>query len=148
MSVFIRLLMVACLLVSVSPAVAQQEKLTIFADEWPPFSGESLPNKGISLDVIATVLTQAGYDVETSVLPWARIMEMATANQIDIVGSLFFDPVMTEYVTYAEPFFSTDVRLVQQTGADHAYTSVKDLTPFSIAVGTRFLYQPEFDKAD
>lgn len=147
MIIFSRLFLLVISFSIVFPAFADQKKLTVVADEWPPFSGENLPNKGISLDVISAVLTRAGYDIETSVLPWARIMNMASTDQIDIIGSLFFDPTMTEHVTYAEPFFATDVRLVQQTGSNHAYTSVKDLTPFSIAVGKGFLYQDEFDRA-
>ncbi|KMW57186.1 ABC-type amino acid transporter [Candidatus Rhodobacter oscarellae] len=139
---------ITALLWGASPALADQRTLTVVADEWPPFSGEALPNKGISLDVISTILTRAGYEVRTSVLPWARIMSMATEQDIEIVGSLFFDPEMTEFVTYAEPFFSTDVRLVAQTGSVIAYTSVEDLRPYSIAVGTGFLYQDEFDQAD
>ncbi len=140
--------MMIVLLLSAPPVFAEQKILTVVADEWPPFSGENLPNKGISLDVISTVLTRAGYDVRTSVLPWARIMNMASENDIEIVGSLFFDPAMTTHVTYAEPFFSTDVRLVAPSGSTVEYTSVKDLEPFSIAVGAGFLYQDEFDQAD
>lgn len=142
----------ACLMTatiySASPGLADQRTLTVVADEWPPFSGENLPNKGISLDVISTVLTRAGYEVRTSVLPWARIMNMASENNVEIVGSLFFDPEMTTHVTYAEPFFSTDVRLVAPTGSQIEYTSVEDLKPYSIAVGAGFLYQDEFDQAD
>ena len=140
---------VCCLTAFVSlPALSQETKLTIVADEWPPFSGQSLPNKGMSLDVISTVLTRAGYEVETSVLPWARIMNMASSGQIEVVGSLFFDPEMTKHVTYAEPFYATDVKLVQRIGEDHRFTSVEDLAPYSIAVGAGFLYQDEFDAAD
>lgn len=133
---------------SASPGHADNRTLTVVADEWPPFSGEQLPNKGISLDVISTVLTRAGYDVRTSVLPWARIMNMASEDKIEIVGSLFFDPAMTAHVTYADPFFSTDVRLVAPTGSQIEYTSVEDLKLYSIAVGAGFLYQDEFDQAD
>lgn len=143
----VHLYLMSVLLWSASPAIANQRTLTVVADEWPPFSGENLPNKGISLDVIATVLTRAGYDVRTSVLPWARIMNMASNNKIEIVGSLFFDPAMTTHVTYAESFFSTDIRLVAPSGSPVEYTSVEDLKSYSIAVGAGFLYQDEFDKA-
>lgn len=108
----------------------------------------TLPNKGISLDVISAVLTRAGYEVRTSVLPWARIMNMATEGDIEIVVSLFYDTVMTSHVTYAEPFFTTDVRLVAPMGSQVEYTGVEDLKPYSIAVGAGFLYQDEFDQAD
>ena len=64
---------VASTLVCALPALAQKT-LSIVADEWPPFSGQALPNKGISVDVISAVLIRAGYEVESKILPWARIM--------------------------------------------------------------------------
>ncbi|MBT8154122.1 transporter substrate-binding domain-containing protein [Epibacterium ulvae] len=130
------------------PTLSSAETLKIVADEWPPFSGASLPSKGISLDVICEVLKRAGYQVETEVVPWARIMNGATSGQYDVIGSLFFDPALESYLTYADAFYETDVRLVQRSGAEHAYTSVDALRPFSIAVGDGFLYQDEFDRAD
>jgi len=144
----VRFCLLSTLLWSASPGAADQRVLTVVADEWPPFSGENLPNRGISLDVISAVLTRAGYEVQTSVLPWARIMSMASEDKVEIVGSLFYDPAMTDHVTYAEPFFSTDVRLVAPTGSAIEYTSVGDLKRYSIAVGAGFLYQDEFDQAD
>ncbi len=144
----LRKLILAAFLGACVPTVSSADTLTIVADEWPPFSGVSLPGKGISLDVIGEVLKRAGYQVETEVLPWARIMNGATSGQYDAIGSLFFDPELENYLTYADPFYETDVRLVQRAGSDHAFTSVEALRPFSFAVGDGFLYQDEFDRAD
>jgi polar amino acid transport system substrate-binding protein len=128
--------------------LAQSRTLTVVADEWPPFSGSELPGGGMSLDVISTVLEMAGYSVQTKVIPWARIMDGAPAGEFDIVGSLFADDDIAQYMTYGAPFYSTDVRLVQPVGEDHAFMSVPALRPYSIAVGEGFLYQDEFDRAD
>lgn len=131
-----------------SPAVAQTAPLIAAADEWPPFSGASLPGQGMSLDVINAVLTEAGYDVQTEVVPWARIMGDVEIGRFDIIGSLFADPEMETYLIYSDPFYITDVQLVQRTGDSHAYTTVEALRPYTIAVGDGFLYQDEFDRAD
>ncbi|MEO0400766.1 MAG: transporter substrate-binding domain-containing protein [Pseudomonadota bacterium] len=127
---------------------AEQRTLTVVADDWPPFSGSALPNGGMSLDVISTVLQRAGYKVETQVVPWARIMSGARSGEFDVIGSLFEDADMKKFVSYGDPFFSTDVRLVQPAGGTHRFTSVAALRPFSIAVGDGFVYQDEFDRAD
>ncbi len=128
-------------------ATAQTAPLLAAADEWPPFSGVDLPGQGMSLDVIHTVLTEAGYDVTTRVVPWARLMGDADIGQFDIIGSLFADPELEEYLIYSDPFFLTEVRLVQPVGETYAFTTVADLRPFSIAVGDGFLYEDEFDRA-
>ena len=131
-----------------SPLSARAQVITVVADEWPPFSGETLPNKGISLDVITTVLRKAGYTVKAKVLPWARIMEGARGGEHDIVGSLFYDAELEEFMTYGDAYFETDVKFVQRKGMDHLYTDLDALRPYSIAVGDGFLYADDFDRAD
>jgi polar amino acid transport system substrate-binding protein len=131
-----------------SPLSARAQVITVVADEWPPFSGEALPNKGISLDVITTVLRRAGYAVEAKVLPWARIMEGARGGEHDIVGSLFYDAELEAFMTYGDSYFETDVTFVQRKGGKHRYTDLDALRPYSIAVGDGFLYADDFDRAD
>ncbi len=130
------------------PNEGRADPITVVADEWPPFSGESLPNGGISLDVIATVLRRAGYEVETEVLPWARIIDGSRRGDYDIVGSLFFDPGIASYMTYGDPFYETEIRFAQQTGAGHTVNGLASLRPYSIAVGDGFLYEENFDRAE
>jgi len=130
-----------------SDAIAGQ-KLTVVADEWPPFSGEFLPNNGLSLDVITAVLERAGYSVDVAVIPWARIMAGAREGAYDVVGSLFFTDDMTEFVTYSEAYYTTDVKFVRKIGGAATFAGLDDLLPYSIAVGDGFLYAEDFDGAD
>lgn len=123
------------------------EPISVVADEWPPFSGADLPNGGISLDVISTVLRRAGYEVETAVLPWARIMDGSRRGEYDVVGSLFYDPDIATYMTYSAPFYQTEVRFAQRAGADTKIEGLESLKPYSIAVGDGFLYEENFDRA-
>lgn len=130
-------------------ADANPKTLTVVADEWPPFSGERLPGKGMSPDVIVQVLHRAGYQAKVAILPWARIMHGARTGtgNFDIVGSLFFDPELTELMTYSQPYVETDVRFVRRVGADVEFSGLDSLRPYSIAVGDGFLYEDKFDRA-
>jgi len=146
---YMRIFAACCaLILTLTSAWAQDRRLTIAADEWPPFSGNDLPGGGIALDITSAVLERAGYAVETVVVPWARIMDGARSGEFDIITSLFADAELAEFLTYSAPFYATDVQLVQPAGASHSYDNVRDLVPFSIAVGDGFLYQDEFDRAD
>ncbi|MCV3272125.1 substrate-binding periplasmic protein [Roseobacter sinensis] len=138
---------VASLMLSMPPLLAQ-ERLTVVADEWPPFSGESLPGMGISIDVTRAVLTRAGFEVDTAILPWSRVVSGARAGDYDVVTSLFLDDEMQKALTYSEPFFRTEVKFVRKKGAAITYDGLQSLAPYTIAVGTGFLYEPEFDRAE
>lgn len=124
------------------------QPLTIVADEWPPFSGSALPKGGISLDVIVTVLARAGYETDAQILPWARIMDGARAGGFDIVGNLFFDPALTEVMTYSDPYYETQIKLLRRVGDTPEFDDIDSLRPYSIAVGDGFIYSEEFDRAD
>ena len=127
-------------------AHASAERLSVVADEWPPFSGENLPEQGISIDVIRTVLARAGYESSSEILPWGRIMSGAQTGEYDIVGSLFFDPELNSVIAYSDPFFTTEIRFVRATGSSATYSDLPSLAPYSIAVGIGFLYEDEFDR--
>lgn len=134
------------LLFAFAPPVFAEQRLLVVADEWPPFSGRDLPNQGISVDVITAVLTRAGYDVTADILPWARIMDGSRQGDYDIVGSLFFDAEIAEYMTYADPFYQTQVKFVAQTGEDVSIGQYSDIAEYSVAVGDGFLYEERFDR--
>lgn len=135
-------------LMSLAAPSGAADRLTLVADEWPPFSGSDLPGQGISIDVTRAVLTRAGYEVETAILPWARVVHGAQSGEYDIVTSLFLDAEMQKHLYYSEPFYTTEVKFVQKKGGNIAYSDLQSIRPFSIAVGTGFLYAPEFDDAD
>ncbi|WP_299614617.1 ABC transporter substrate-binding protein [uncultured Tateyamaria sp.] len=148
MKTLLHLAMLAVLFATSVHASDDKPTIRVVADEWPPFSGVNLPNNGLSIHVISAVFERAGYAVESDVLPWARIMDGARRSEFDVVGSLFYDPSLTEFLYYGDPFYTTNVQLVQRVGGDHVFTSVSELQPYSIAVGDGFLYEDEFDRAD
>ena len=124
------------------------ERLKVVADEWPPFSGAELPSNGISMDVIATVLREAGYEVDVEILPWVRVINGAKTGEYDVVGSLFFDPEFAKFMTYGDAFYETEVKFVQRKGASHNVGTLDALRPYTIAVGDGFLYEEKFDRAE
>ncbi len=115
---------VAFLAFSANPAAAS-EPLTLVADEWPPFSGSELPGQGLSMDVTRAVLERAGYDVKTAILPWARVMNGARTGEYDIITSLPPSDDLEELLNHSEPFYSTEVKFIQQKGGDIAFRGIE-----------------------
>ena len=40
--------------------------------DWPPFSGENLPNRGLTTAIVERTLARTGLSVDVSFLPWQR----------------------------------------------------------------------------
>lgn len=142
------LLLATAVLLGCAGTAQAEPAIRVVVDDWPPFGGENLPEGGISLDVITTVLERAGYDVTTEILPFARILNGAQSGIYDVVGNLFLEEDLQAYLTYSDPFYETEVRFVRQTGRDHSFTDIESLRPYTIAVGEGYLYEEDFDHAD
>ncbi len=139
------LLLLVSLALAYTSSARAEGVIRVVADEWPPFSGSELPSGGISLDVIETVLTKAGYNVKTDIVPWARIMAGASEGGFDVVGSLFMDEELQKSLIYGAPFYATEIHFVRQKGSTTTFSDLASLKPYSIAVGDGFLYEPAFD---
>lgn len=128
--------------------VLSAKPLHVVADEWPPFSGKNLPHHGLSPHIIKTALERAGYEVEVTIVPWARIINGAKKEKYDVVGSLFFAQDLQPYLTYSEPYFTTDIQFVRAKETAATFDSLESLKGYRIAVGDGFLYEDNFDQAE
>jgi polar amino acid transport system substrate-binding protein len=132
-----------------NPSFAQTvQTIRIVADPWPPFGGSELPKGGISLDVIATVLRRAGYDVETVIVPWQRALDGVKNGTYDVLGNIFYSTELAQQLAFSAPFFETEVRFMQRRGANLKFSDLDSLRPYEIAVGAGYLYESAFDAAD
>ncbi len=146
---FILIATILSLLIPFSANATKAEPvINVVVDEWAPFGGKALVKGGISLDVITTVLSRAGYTVKSEIVPWERALNGVRSGTYDVIGNLFLDEELKEHLTFSQPFYETEVRFIQQKGKTHKYTDLNSLRPYSIAVGQGYLYEEDFDKAD
>ncbi|WP_425041047.1 substrate-binding periplasmic protein [Primorskyibacter sp. S187A] len=122
------------------PLSGWAETLRVVADEWPPYSGAELPERGLAMDVVSSVLERAGYGVETRILPWARIMGETEAGEFEVVGTMFFNEERAQQWQFSEPYYLTSVQLIQRTGAGHSFEDIDSLLPLRVAVGAGTYY--------
>ncbi|MEM6988097.1 MAG: transporter substrate-binding domain-containing protein, partial [Pseudomonadota bacterium] len=85
-------------------------------DEWAPFGGQDLPNRGISLDVMDAVLTRAGYQMDAEIVPWERALSGTQNGSYDVIGNLFPGPETAEFLYFSDPIYETEVKFVQRRG--------------------------------
>lgn len=144
----IKNLVLFLILITSSISIHADTVIKAVVDEWAPFGGENLPNRGISLDVMITVLERAGYQVEAEIVPWERALSGVKNGTYDVIGNLFFDAELQSDLTFSRPFYETEVQFIQQKGGAANYSDIESLRPYSIAVGEGYLYEDNFDRAD
>lgn len=143
-----RIALVIGLMLVLSSAARAADVIKVVVDPWAPFGGADLPNGGISLDVITTVLERAGYNVSAEILPWQRAMDGVQSGTYDILGNLFALPELEAHLTFSDPFYETEIRFLAPRGSEFAYRGLDSLRPYTIAVGAGYIYEGEFDAAE
>ena len=78
------LLSVVFLLFDIRTGYAQ-EVLKLVNDPWPPYTGETLPGKGIATEIVVTALRRAGYETQVTFVPWKRALKGTIDGTYDIL---------------------------------------------------------------
>lgn len=74
---------VICLAIAVgSPAYGETLRFAT-GNDYKPFADESLPNGGLATEVIRAAFERVGQDVEIDVMPWPRVLQMASEGAYD-----------------------------------------------------------------
>jgi polar amino acid transport system substrate-binding protein len=63
------------------------ERVVLATLEWPPYTGESLPGRGATAEVVREAFRVAGYDLELRFYPWNRAL--SEARQDEAIAGFF-----------------------------------------------------------
>ncbi|WP_342807996.1 hypothetical protein [Alteromonas sp. M12] len=77
------LLLIAAIVYSSSKPATGPKVIHLSSGEWAPYSGESLPQKGIASVIVTSVFEQMGYRVDLQFMPWSIAQSKAELSQQD-----------------------------------------------------------------
>ncbi|MCO7515926.1 transporter substrate-binding domain-containing protein [Pseudomonas guariconensis] len=121
------------------------EKLRLVADNWPPFTGSTMPGGGLATHIVTTALTRAGYACDVEEVPWARALLGIGEGRYDVLVNAWYNDSRTLVGQFSQPYLSNRIRLLRQQDAAFSYKQLSDLYPYAIAVVRDYAYSPEFD---
>lgn len=102
------------------------EKLVTIAaeDNWPPFSDEK--GRGLSYTLVQAALRQAGYQLKTVVVPYARALYYTEHNMVDGCWNV------TRQQSTLERFLLHQVPLFRASSSFYYYKQAKDFTSLAM----------------
>lgn len=110
----------------------QAEPLKLATGEYIPYSGENIPNQGISSMVVRAVFKEIRQDIHLEFMPWKRVM-MASDNGT-VAGSF---PWNLNPDRIKKNFFSMPIhqyRIIAFTKKEHDYNTEKSLTGKTVCI--------------
>jgi polar amino acid transport system substrate-binding protein len=118
------------------------EPLRIVSEEWPPFVyAENGHIKGADKDVTEHLLSQLGYQVEWSLMPWRRVLREVEDGSADAILDIAPHPThLKTYLFTDEPLSSHETMLFYAVDRPLAFQNINDLTGLVIGVSPGYLY--------
>ena len=136
-----------CFFLVASPISFAQETLRLVNHAWPPYSGKSLYNKGLAIDLVTTCFARAGYNTQLEIAPWKRALKGTLTGAYDILLTASFSEERASKALYSDPYLINDISFMQRAGSGFEFKSLEDLDGLTIGVIDGYIYQPQFDIA-
>mgnify|MGYP006281120121 CR=1 FL=1 len=104
------------LILKLSWAVGQNQKLALVSNVWPPFTNEKEERK-IALDLVEMALNRAGYEVDYQILKFEEVLKGIKSKNFDGSAALWKDNSRMEYLNYSIPYLHNQLILVGRKGS-------------------------------
>lgn len=122
------------------------ETVTLASLEWPPYTGEKLPDQGASSAVAKAAFEAMGYHLRIEFLPWSRAVRMArdNAKYAGYFPEYYSSQVAANFIL-SDPIGVGPLGLAQRADSGLQWNSVADLSKWHIGVVQDYVNTTEFD---
>ncbi len=128
-------------------AVDAAQNITLVADEVIPYVDSHHVRHGIDSEIVREAFQRAGYTVQFKFRPWARVLKEVEIGIFEAAYTAYYSPERSEIFAYSRPYSKGSIVLYKRKETTVSYTTIRDLTPYTIGVVLGNVYSPEFDAA-
>jgi polar amino acid transport system substrate-binding protein len=104
------------------------EPFRLVTGEYPPFTGESLPEGGMATEIVTTVFKDLGWKYEIAFEPWDRGLANLDAGKYFGTFPYHQDDERSKYYLFSDPVISNDLVFYGMKDSTFNYTQPDDLT--------------------
>ncbi len=132
---------------SVPPGRAE-EPVSLATLNWAPYVGRDLPNLGFTSEIVRRAFERAGYRVEITFMPWARVLRRVARGDSDAMYPAYHSAERARIFALSDPFAWSYLVFYKQVEAEIHYTRLRDLEGYRIGVVRGYVNSPAFDRAE
>lgn len=126
-------------------AVFGAEKVKLSSLEWPPYTGEGLPDGGACVKVAKAAFAAMGYELVVEFYPWQRAVDMAKQGQTVGYFPEYHSADIEKDFIFSSRMGDSPLGLIEPAGAKTAWSSLTDLKSKTIGVVSGYVNTQEFD---
>jgi polar amino acid transport system substrate-binding protein len=118
----------------------QARDLRVTASPWSPYVSRDLPDHGIAVSIVTTVLKRAGYQSSFALEQWPKDLEGTRLGEYDLIASIWFTDDRAKDLVFSEPIFENRIKLLVRTDSDIKLSRPEALKGYRIGVVEDYAY--------
>ncbi len=119
--------------------------IVISSGEFPPWTGEALPQGGFVNRLVSAAFAQEGIDVKFVYLPWKRAFEEAKKNSVDATSYWYGNAYRKNLMLLSEPLIRNRFVFFQRSSDKLIkWKTLDDLAAYRLTATLGFTYTDEF----
>ena len=126
--------------------VVQAQKISLVANTWPPYVDSALPDDGLAMKIVKTVLKRAGYNVKVRIERWDKALAGSELGVYELVGAVWKTKERQDKLLYSHSYLTNNIVLVTQSENPMKFKSLNDLQGLLIGVLKDYEYNDKFMK--
>lgn len=88
--------------------------LKVGANVWEPYISNQLPANGLVANLVTTVLSRAGYQVEMSFMPWHRVSESLISGELDMSIASWYNETRAKELQFTDAYLQNNLVIVKR----------------------------------
>ncbi|MFC3149758.1 substrate-binding periplasmic protein [Litoribrevibacter euphylliae] len=117
--------------------------------EWPPYSGEQLPDGGASIALAKQAFKHMGYELIVDFYPWSRAVYNGTNKNSRYAGYFpeYYSPKLADTLYFSNEIGDSPLGLIEHVSNPVEWQRLEDLQAYSLGVVRDYVNTQALDTA-
>ena len=123
------------------------QAISVVSNQWPPYVDDSVPEKGLAVELVNKALQRKGYQMTLHVYNWQRALEGVEIGVFDATCAIWKSAEREQNLLYSEPYLTNTISFLKKKNTVIDYHSLNDLQGFVIGVLRDYAYDESFNRS-
>ncbi len=121
--------------------------ISIVSSQWPPYVDETMPQKGLAVELVNKALKRKGYQPSLHIYNWQRALEGVEIGVFDATCAIWKTAKRERNLVYSEPYLTNTISFIKKKSTHVEYQGLADLQGFVIGVLRDYAYDESFNRS-
>ena len=141
-----RNILIIMLFASSTLSLAQENKIALASDIWPPFT-DSAGNTSFAIDIVKTALNRTGVGIENKMMRFSNVLESIQEGEVDGSAALLLSDERKEFMVFSDPYLHNQLIVVGRKGSDVSQGSLHEFEGKKVGIVENYAYGSSIEEA-